>query len=124
MIIGVLAHIVGLFGGAVVGILAGWLMAFLVILLMGAVSRGGKASTMSVFTGVFLLSGLISILMVFISAFIVGLFKIQPSWVVLPVYVFLLWMARNHRYPQPWMNFAFNGGCVCGLIVGGILFLA
>jgi len=123
MIIKSLAHIVGFFGGAIVGILAMWPMTLLALFLMAVASRSGKSSGGVVFPAIFLISGLIAILMVFVSSLIVGLFKTEPSWALVLVYGIALWMARYYRWPKPGMNFAFNGGVVCGLIVGGILFL-
>jgi len=127
MIIKFLAHIIGFLGGAIVGVLATLPMTFLAIFLLGAASRSGKLSggRYAVLLVVFLLSGAIAVLMVFVSALIISLFKIEPSWVLVLVYgiALLMYMQRPLNYPSPWMKITFNGGTLCGIVVGGILFL-
>jgi hypothetical protein len=123
MILRIFAHFVGFIVGSIAGIVT---MIPIIVGLLCLCSKIQSTEKIKNGLGVLLLfisSFLSGLIMVFVSTFIVGLFKTEPSWILVLVYFIFLWLARNYRYPNRKMNYAFNIGTICGLISGGILFL-
>lgn len=125
MITWLLAHIVGFLGGGIAGGVAGWILIVLVLPLLFTIFRSDQVSPSRVIIPmVFLMSGLCGLIIIYIGSLIIGLFKITPSWILVPVYILAFWLDLKNRWPEPGKRLAIFAGVVCGLFAGSLFFLS